>query len=242
MPNWTSEQTLKTRLGLTDSTYDAILDALLLGIESVIQNIISSPVIQDETVRTEYYDGVVGRELKLRWRPAIKTGLRVFVDEGGAYGDGTPTPFGADTELVLGTDFDLLDVRGGYSQSALLINLNGIWPVAWHRPPNRLASELTGDRGAVKVIYKAGWLIDDIPKGLKEAAYMEATTQFAMFISRDGSIANGMLKQSESLNGYSYSLGPLSGLDVSGYGASRLSNPTAMAMIGGLGLVDPAIV
>jgi hypothetical protein len=183
---------------------------------------------------------VVGRELKLRFRPAVKDDLQVFVDDAGAYGDGPGTPFASTTEWTLGTDFDLLDVRNGYSLSAVLVCLNSVWPSHWQRQPNRLASSLVGNRGAVKVVYKAGWAADDIPQALKEAAYLEATTLFGMGVSRGGMPVNGLLKQSESLNGYSYSLGAASGLDVSGYGASRLTNPTAMAMLGGLGLIDPA--
>lgn len=238
---WTDVYDLKNRLGLsTVETYDPMLTAILQGVESVINNMISSPVIQDTTVRTEYYDGVVGQVLKLRFRPVILTGLRVYVDTSGSYGNGASTPFAADTEWTLGTDFDLLDVYGGYSKSATLICLNGIWPTTWYRPPTRLASTLAGERGAIKVVYKAGWASDDIPQALKEAAYAEATTLFGMFISRDGSVVNGLLKQTESLNGYSYSLGAVSGMDVSGYGASRLTNPVAISMVGGLGLIDPA--
>lgn len=240
---WTSANTLKSRLGLLSeaaTVYEESVTAILQGVESVIENMISSPVTQDTTARTEYYDGVVGQVLKLRFRPVVKADLKVYVDELGAYGDGAGTPFAAATEWVLGTDFDLLDVRGGYSKSANLICLNGIWPTTWYRPPTRLASTLAGQRGAIKVIYKAGWAANDIPPALKEAAYLEATTLFSMSVSRGGSPVNGLLKQSESLNGYSYSLGAASGLDVSGYGASRLTNPTAMAMLGGLGLIDPA--
>lgn len=240
MPNWTSLYNLKCRLGFTATTWDGPLGAILDGVESVIQNMISSPVLQDTTARTEYYDGVVGRVLKLRFRPAVKEDMQVFVDGAGAYGDGPGTPFGATTEWTLGTDFDLLDVYNGYSQSGNLVCLNGIWPSIWQRQPNRLASSLVGERGAIKVVYKAGWAADDIPSALIQAAYLEATTLFNLGVGRNGDIVNGMIKTSESLNGYSYSLGAISGLDVSGYGASRLTNPAAMAMIGGLGLVDPA--
>lgn len=240
MPNWTSTYALKCRLGITATTWDGAISAILGGVESIIQNMISSPVIQDLEARTEYYDGVVGRELKLRYRPVVKDDLEVYVDDLGAYGDGPGTPFAAATEWVLGTNFDLLDVRDGYSQSGVLVSLGGMWPYRWERQPNRLASSLAGQRGAVKVVYKAGWAAEDIPQALEEAAYLEATTLFAMGVSRGGTPTNGLLKQSESLNGYSYSLGAASGLDVSGYGASRLTNPTAMAMLGGLGLLDPA--
>jgi hypothetical protein len=242
MPTWTNVEALKLRLAITESTYDAAIDGVLSGVESVIENMIGSPVLQDVTARTEYYDGVVGQRLKLRFRPVVKASLEVFVDDDGAYGDGPGTPFDTDTEWTLGTDFDLMDVRNGYSQSGVLVCLNGLWPVTWNRKPTRLASTLVGEYGPIKVNYKAGWALADIPRGLIEAAYMEATTQFSMFISRDGSVVNGMLKSSESLNGYSYSLAPANGLDVTGYGASRLMNPGAIAMIGGLGLVDPAIV
>ena len=232
---------MKCRLGITVTTWDGAIAGLLDGVESIIENMIGSPVLQDVTARTEYYDGVVGRVLKLRSRPVIKTGLLVYVDDFGAYGDGGTTPFAASTAWTLGTDFDLLDVYNGYSQSGNLVCLSGIWPVTWQRDANRLASELIGERGAVKVVYKAGWAGQDIPNALIQAAYFEATTLFNMAVSRNGGVPTGMLMTSESLNGYSYSLGSPDGMDVSGYGASRLTNPTAIAMIGGLGLIDPAI-
>lgn len=239
MPRWTSTYALKCRLGITATTWDGVISSILDGVESIIGNMIASPVLQDVTARTEYYDGVVGRELKLRWRPIIKTGLRVWIDEGGFYGDGSGTPFDTGTEWTLGQDFDAPEVWNGYSVSGRLVSLGGIWPARWLRPPARLASELVGERGAVKVTYKAGWASQDIPSALIQAAYLEATTLFNLGVSRNGDVMTGMIKTSESLNGYSYSLGQLGGMDVSGYGASRLSNPSAIAMVGGLGLIDP---
>lgn len=242
MPTWTSTYNLKCRMGITTTSNDGVIAAILDGVESVIENVIGSPVLQDATARTEYYDGVVGQRLKLRFRPVVKASLEVFVDDDGAYGDGPGTPFDTDTEWTLGTDFDLMDVRNGYSQSGVLVCLNGLWPVTWNRKPTRLASTLVGEYGPIKVNYKAGWAADDIPSALIQAAYLEAITIFTMSVGRNGNVPTGLLMQSESLNGYSYSLGSPGGMDVSGYGASRFVNPAAMTMIGGLGLVDPAIV
>lgn len=236
-PAWTSRTDFKTRLGITVSTWDTTIDAILCGVESVIQNILSSPVIQDTSARTEYYDGVVGRILKLRFRPTIKTSMQVWVDDGGNYGDASGA-FGTDTELTLGEDFDLQDVYGGYSLSANLVMLNGIWPVRWLRPPTRLASELNGEFGAVKVTYKAGWASADIPQGIIQAAYAEATMLYRMMV---GTEAKGTLLTNESWNGYSYSNGLITGFSVDKYGAARLTNPVAMAMLGGTGLIDPVI-
>lgn len=238
MATWLYTETLKDRLAITSNTYDVVINAILAGVQSAIENIISSPVVQDAVVRTEYYDGVVGRVLKLRYRPVIKTGLRVWVDESGNYGDASGTPFGTDTELTFGTDFDLLDVYNGYSQSGNLVMLNGIWPVAWNRPPTRLASELVGNRGSIKVSYKAGWDRDDIPQGIVQAGYAEATLLYRMMV---GSGANGTLLMSESWNGYSYSNGLITGFNVDKYGAARLASPVAMSMLGGLGVIDPVI-
>jgi hypothetical protein len=241
MPNWTSASTLKTRLGITVSTWDTPIGAILDGVESTIQNIISSPVLQDSTARTEYYDGVTGTQLKLRFRPVVTSSLQVWCDDSGGYGQGSGTPFATGTELTIGTDFALMDVRNSYSLSGILVRLNNVWPVGWRRPLDRLASVLEGERGAVKVTYKAGWALADIPQGIVQAAYLEAQTLFVQGVMRSGVITAGGVFTSESLNGYSYSMGTMTGLDVSGYGASRLTNPAATAMLGGLGLIDPAI-
>ncbi len=238
MATWLYTETFKDRLGILGNASDVAINGILAGVQSAIENIISSPVVQDTTARTEYYDGVVGRELKLRFRPVVKDDLQVWVDDGGNYGDGPYTPFAAATELVLGTDFDLLDVYNGYSQSGNLIMLNGIWPSTWQRPPNRLASELVGERGSVKVTYKAGWERDDIPQNIVQAGYAEATMLYRMMYGKG---ARGTLLMSESWNGYSYSNGMITGFDVSGYGPARLANPVAMAMLGGLGVIDPVI-
>lgn len=238
MPTWTSLSVFKARLSITVTTWDTAIEAVLDGVESTIASMIGSPVLQDASPRTEYYDGVVGTELKLTYRPVVKTGLLVYVDQSGDYGDNPAGGFSSATLLTLGTDYNLLDVRGGYSKSGILVRMNGIWPSMWYRPPNDLASTLVGARGAVKVVYSAGWALADIPPALIQAAYAEATMLYSMFI---GTGKSGQQYNSESLNGYSYSQGIPTGLKADGYGPSRLINPTAVAMIGGLGLIDPVI-
>lgn len=240
-PSWTSVAVLKGRLGITVTTWDTYLSAILAGVQSTISNIIGSPVLQDNPARTEYYDGCLGQNLKLRFRPVVTDSLQVWVDNDGGYAQGTGSPFGDDTELTIGEDFALADVRNGYSLSGNLTKIIGGWPVWWFREWDRLASSLKGSLGSVKVTYKAGWALADIPPGIIQAAYLEAQTLFVQGVMRSGVITPGGVLTSESLNGYSYSVGALTGFDVSGYGASRLTNPAAMAMLGGLGLIDPVI-
>lgn len=238
MAIWLFTEDLKDQLAITVTTWDAAISGILLGVQSVIENLISSPVVQDTTVRTEYYNGEVSRKLKLRFRPTSTAGMRVWCDNQGNFGDNPDGSFGTDTELVLGRDFDLEDVRNGYSQSAILVNLNGIWPTWWRRDPDRLASTLAGEFGAVKVSYKAGWAFTDIPQAIIQAGYAEGVSLYRMLV---GKRAGGMLLNSESWNGYSYSQAFPNMLKMDGYGAPRLTSPIAMTMLGGLGLIDPAI-
>jgi hypothetical protein len=103
------------------------------------------------------------------------------------------------TTLVYGTDFVIRDQDGDYSLGSQLEALAGTWMGLWIRPPTRLASTRGPDSGRYRVTYTAGWNADEVPFELMEAGMMEAAARWARR-------KKGEFYQSESLNGYSYSM------------------------------------
>jgi hypothetical protein len=82
------------------------------------------------------------------------------------------------------------------------------------------------------VTYWAGWPDDAIPEAIREAAYLEAATRWRMR-------KYGQLLQSESLNGYSYSLGSPGVVGARQATAGNFTSSAAEGML--LQYVIPAI-
>lgn len=75
--------------------------------------------------------------------------------------------------------------------------MNTVWGIGYHSPVERLGFEVEANRGSLKVTYLAGPAA--VPKDIEYAAAL------AVQILYDRR-ARGMALQSESENGYSYSL------------------------------------
>lgn len=154
---------------------------------------------------TEFYNGTDRPELVLRQRPVLLTGLAVYYDAQGNYGQ-TSGAFASGTLLTLGTDYALeLDAGGTESTRGILrkIGMGGAgWPF-WYPgfAGGRLsASKLAGwplGYGNLKVTYTAGY--DPIPASITQAA-----DQLVTWFVRN--TPSGAVLQSESLGAYSYSV------------------------------------
>jgi len=215
---WTSIDELQFRMGALPSDptgLDVALTGVLAGVERTIETAIRSPVAL-KLIENEWRAPVTDPKLVTRWRP-----INVEDEDAGTADPivlwcNTAYDATTGTALTYGTDYVIYDRAGDDPRFGLapMLELStgtwwgwggagtngGGWSGRWVRPPTRLANTLTSDRGRLNLTYWAGWPADAIPQNIVEAAYLEATTLWRMR-------KYGQLLQSESLNGYSYSLG-----------------------------------
>ena len=150
---------------------------------------------------TEYLDGNGLQAVALRETPVTSI-TSVNLDTSGFYGQGTDA-FGSTTLLTSGTDYALrIDGPGGLSDSGLLYRLMRVWPATMNYISYNLYPRITPVQGAclgcIKVVYVGGYSL--IPEDLKQAI-------FQIVMDRQGAIARGEKTQSESFEGYAFSLG-----------------------------------
>lgn len=119
--------------------------------------------------RTEYYDGTGTQRLNLRSRPVYTTpAIEVWHDRDGWYGSnsdafqGNPMTYGRDFCLVIDQD-------NGTSRSGILIRINDVWPRFSYREQGYLSPFVKKGMGNIKVIYTAGYTVDDLPAPLRAA-------------------------------------------------------------------------
>lgn len=155
----------------------------------------------------EYYDGTDRPELVLRNYP-VSSITNIWVDGDGYYGQGA-SAFPASTLLTAGENYVLQpDYGGTLSRTGVVLRLgggSGTWPGFF---PSDSRGKLAGKKlagwprgwGNIKVEYIAGYAQDDIPDDIRTAGVM-----IAAVLNR--SLPLGGYLQSESLGGYSYSIG-----------------------------------
>lgn len=120
--------------------------------------------------RTEFYKGTNTQKLLLNSRPVYTTPtIQVFEDEAGYYGAPTGS-FASTTALTYGEDFVLqIDQSNGTSRSGILIRRNDVWPRPTVRFRGLLSPFIGEDFGSIKVIYSAGYTVDDLPAQFRAA-------------------------------------------------------------------------
>ena len=146
---------------------------------------------------TEYLDTVGQPIVTLRETPVISI-TSVYLDTTGFYGQ-APNAFPSTTQLTQGTDFALMiDRPDGYSYAGRLYRIGHGWPLgsAWNT--RNLTPTPVPCPGALKVTYVGGYSL--IPYDLKQVVYQ-------IVADRRGAALNGISLNSESFEGYSYSLG-----------------------------------
>lgn len=170
---------LKTLLEIDPS--DTSSDKKLSFFNEHAANIIEELLDRDFTYksRVRYYDGTGTQKLLLRHRPVYPSppapfsSLAVIVDEAGLYGT-APNSYGnnaANKPLVYGTDYTLkIDMDDGGSRSAILYRINEFWPKPFSRVRGMLTPFVGVDMGSVQVTYTAGYTVDTLPAGFREAA------------------------------------------------------------------------
>lgn len=107
----------------------------------------------------------------LRSRPVYRTPtIAVRLDESAYFGSATGS-FAADTALTYGEDFALdLDQEDGLtSRSGILIRINDAWPQPIARQAGLLAPYINESYGPIRVIYTAGYSVDNLPAPIRMA-------------------------------------------------------------------------
>lgn len=202
---------VKTQLGITDATQDAVLTQILAGVEAAVHTWTKRDVLESQTV-TFFLSGNGKPDLILPHRPCTSI-TSVHVDQDAYYGTGTD-PFPAETLWTEGTHFVLKrDAHGigtPVAKSAVLHRLGGslpgsgftFWPVY---PVSSVPGLLGASRapywpmgdGNIKVVGVFGY--SPVPSDL-------ALAVIELSVMAWRRAAFGVPLQSESYAGYSYSL------------------------------------
>ena len=211
MPSLIALPDLKVRLGIpqTTTTWDTQLSALIAQVSTLVTNHLKTPIQQ--AVYTEYLDGNDAPWLVLP-RRFVTSVTSVSVDASGNYGT-TSGSFA--TALTSGTDY------AWRPNTSLIYRINGTWSRPRIRLPGDLASRPIGPipgSGNIKVVYVAGF--SPIPDDL-QLAVMDVIA-----LARSGAGKGGML-QSESYDGYSYSL---AGVNAAAAWQGYLAGPGGMIL------------
>lgn len=122
--------------------------------------------------RTEYYDGTGTQQILLKSRPVYTTpSIEVYFDEGGNYGAVSGSFDSGTTALTYGSDFVVrVDQEDGTSRSGILIRLNSVWPKRSYRQQGLLSPFFGPNPGCIKVVYSAGYTVDNMPEPLRMAS------------------------------------------------------------------------
>ena len=160
----TDVATIKTQLGITDSSEDALLAQLLAQVESVIAN--ETHRVFESATYTEYLHGNGTRKLVLGHTPVTSI-TAIYEDVEGWYGVPTDS-FDSATLLVPGEDY-VLDVNDGtQSTTGIVWRINANWQNTTLVAHKAVAPQLDDQPGSIKVTYVAGYTT--IPKDLELAA------------------------------------------------------------------------
>lgn len=119
--------------------------------------------------RTEYYNGTGTMQLPLRARPVYPSGMTVWHDLSGYFGQ-EENAFSSDP-LVYGKDYGLeIDQDDGTSRSGLLLRFNRVWTKGRYASPGLLTPWMGTSFGSIKVQYNAGYTVDNLPSPIRLAA------------------------------------------------------------------------
>ena len=124
-------------------------------------------------VRTEYMNGTGTQKLLSRSRPVFvtPTAPQIFVDEGGFFGSVSGSFDATNSVLTYGSDFSVwIDQEDGSSRSGIFIRNNDLWPRPSVRQRGLLAPFVGTGFGTIKVVYDAGFYVDNLPPVFRMAA------------------------------------------------------------------------
>jgi hypothetical protein len=152
--------------------------------------------------RTFFLDGNGTPDILIPETP-VNSITSVHLDTSGYWGQPTGSFDATQTLLTAGTHYALAyddPENTGVSKSGRLRRIGGVWPYSMYRPIGALAYRQVPSVGSIKVVAITGYRL--VPIDLKNAVF-DLTNLYLQ------TAADGRLKQSESGEGYSYSLGPI---------------------------------
>lgn len=192
----TTAATIKTLMGVSDTSLDAVLAVLIPQADAIIKGYLQREI--EQATYTEYYSGSGNQVIVLNQTP-VQSITSVNEDPDGYFGDGTDA-FPAASLLTEGTDYVLRKddaTATEVSKSGILYRIRNAWP----RPSSRLRGQLASAPGLglgnIKVVYVAGWAT--VPADIQFAANMLVTSML------EARKLSGRL-ESESIEDYSYTL------------------------------------
>lgn len=202
-------------LGITSPTaaQRARLQAIVDGCSAAIVEHIGRDIVQTTYPSAPQfgrgdsglYSGTGTRFLYLRQRPVIESGLAVYVDNSGRFGNNPDGAFAASTLLTYGTDY-VLHLDGCLPNSSTKCSYTGclerigsIWPGRIVGYPGRIVGQQVSGMGNIKVAYTAGYTLPQVPRDIQMAV-----CNLMGYIRR--TIAQGGQMQTESWEDYSYSI------------------------------------
>lgn len=164
---------LKAHLGIppNDTSEDKVLNYWIEQISDWFEEILNRKFVYKS--RTEYYNGTGTEKLLLRARPVYTTPtIEVYVDVTGTFGASSGT-FLASSQLTWGTDFYLdVDQDDGTSRSGILYRRGNFWNKRDVRQRGYLSPFIGPAPGTIKVIYTAGYTVDNLPASFRLAVNM----------------------------------------------------------------------
>ena len=121
--------------------------------------------------RTQYYNGTGTQKLNLRARPVYTSPtIQCWEEDSGFFGQPTDA-FPSDSELTYGEDFVLwVDEDDGTSRNGILVRKTAYWPRVMIRERGLLTPFQASGFGNIKVIYSAGYYVDNLPPQFRLAA------------------------------------------------------------------------
>ncbi len=146
--------------------------------------------------RTWFLNGSLSNPSRLTLLPFTTAVASVYVAQDGFF---DPANFTADQLLTAYTDYALEDVGG--LKPGVLVRHNTTWPLDHTKSPNRLAFNLNGALGCVRVTFTAGLNALQMAQ-VREAGMLEATALYRSWKNPIGSVT------SDSLDGASVSINP----------------------------------
>lgn len=121
--------------------------------------------------RTEYKDGNNQEFLVMDHRP-IYSITNIWESQSGNFGF-TSGSFSDETLLVSGSDYALkIDQPDGSSRCGMIVKINNRWLSKPTRFRGYLSTSLQPNRGSIKVVYDAGYTIDNLPSPFRVACVL----------------------------------------------------------------------
>ncbi len=184
--NYLTLSEFKSRLGISGSSQDATLTAILTGVEAQTRVYLNfDPSISS---LTEYYDSFNSYYISLhRW--PVTSVTSVYLDQRGFYGE-SPDGFPAETLLTQGVDY-LVSIDQGV-RSGVLVRVGQPWLYNLQRIGG---VDLTALPSPCPGAIKCSYVVDttDVLAVATQAGYLESTAQYRSILLGAGILTSDSL-------------------------------------------------